>query len=66
MMLKDDNDWQAESDARTLAEAEAIRGDSSRIERATKAAKTQADKARDVYKKLTTKVDRGLREAFPD
>ncbi len=39
----DEEKWRAESDARTLAEAHAIRQDPKRMEKATKAAKDLAD-----------------------
>lgn len=44
-MSKSDRKWQAESDARTLADAEAIKVDSSRLKRAQKEAKSMAKEA---------------------
>ncbi|MCK4601045.1 MAG: hypothetical protein KAU28_01170 [Phycisphaerae bacterium] len=40
---KSENDWEAESDANTLAQAKAIGGDKSRLKRAQTAAGRMAD-----------------------
>lgn len=40
---KEEQKWQAESDARTMAEYQAILGDKNRMQRAIKVAKQQAD-----------------------
>jgi len=45
--MKEDKDWEAESDARTMADADVIKNDSERYERAVKAAQ---DMARDKKK----------------
>ncbi len=44
-MSKDERKWQAEGDARTLADAEEIKVDLSRLKRAQKAAKGMVDEA---------------------
>ena len=43
MTTKEEKKWQAESDARTIAEAEAIKGDPERIKAAQKAAKEMSE-----------------------
>lgn len=52
--VKTDKDWEAENDARTLMEAEVIKGDSKRLEAATKAAdrlsKEKVDEAASMQK----------------
>lgn len=50
-MVYDEKKWQAESDARTLAEYQAIMGDSRRKARAMKEAQRQAN---DLQKRLNT------------
>lgn len=44
-MSKSDREWEAENDARTLADAEAIKVDNTRLKRAQKAAKRMANEA---------------------
>lgn len=46
-MTEEDKKWQAESDARTLAEAEVINGDATRLKAAIKAAADMAKEAKD-------------------
>ena len=43
MTTKEEKKWEAESDARTIAEAEAIKGDPERIKAAQKAAKEMSE-----------------------
>ena len=45
--MLDDRDWEADSDARTLAQADAIRKDEQRLNRATAAAVNLAKTAKD-------------------
>ena len=47
MISKSESEWEAESDARTIAEAEVIRNDSARLIKAQAAAKRLADEARE-------------------
>ena len=42
--MSSDNDWQAECDARTLSEAEVIKADADRLNKATSAAKKMAER----------------------
>lgn len=45
-MAIDENDWQAEDDARTIARAEAIKGDPERLKKAQDAAAKIAERER--------------------
>ncbi len=51
-MSKQDLKWQAEDDARVLAQAEAIKADKARMRRAAVAAKSMADEAMDKAKAM--------------
>jgi hypothetical protein len=51
MMYKDEKKWQAESDARTLMQAEEIKRDSARIKAAYAQAKKQIEELSRVVKK---------------
>lgn len=55
-----DKDYQAESDARTLTEAEKVRGDGKRHTAACKKLKEQARVA-----EMEAKIKKGLAAAFP-
>lgn len=54
-MSADEKRWRAEEDARTLAEAEAIKFDSSRLKAAKEAAKRMAGEA-NIKAKAMTKI----------
>ncbi len=53
-MSKDELKWRAQDDARTLAEAEAIKADPERLKRAQDAAKGMADEAQVKAKAMTS------------
>lgn len=55
-----DKDWQADSDARTLTDAEKVRGDNKRHTAACKKLKEQARVA-----EMEAKIKKGLAAAFP-
>ena len=58
-MSVDDAKWQAESDARTLAEAKRIMADNSRLTAAQIAAKVMADKEEEEAKAMRKVADGG-------
>jgi len=60
-MSADDRRWQAESDARTLAEAEEINSDEARIKAAAEAAKAMAEEKQKEAHDMQTVAKRSLK-----
>jgi len=62
--ISEDKKWQAESDARTLIEAQEILNDKTRIKRASAELKKQAQAAQDAEAQLVAKTGKRMKKMF--
>lgn len=64
--LDDDRNWEAEQDARTLAEAKLINADTGRLQSAEQAATKLAEEKREEAVAMSSVASDKLRQQFPN